>query len=1315
MVNGWRYLLGVIILSSIRWFLWMRVAGIAVVITAAVLLTVLRLLVGALEFYHEEIEDRLTKELGTPIRFESLDADLVYFDPILRMQGVSLGSEPSEMLVIGQFSIRLDVVKSFIGRAPVLRELEVTGLQALILPDSLGTWRVSGLPIPERSPVVDYLKLFEQAGRLVISSSRILVQGPYPFAIEIESDDQGLRLSTTESDRVLSGAFSVVSDSESTVRFQEAVTMIARFEGISGSIFRSNFEAFLALKPSPARAEDLIRPMGRHALTAELWVSARDGAGQIAGSSDWASYLGRGVMQAQPDIVLQSSLAGSFSQTDGSFSVLLAEPQLKIKEQSIEIGAIGVAGAKAIHQAEYTLAGYLDHFELNEAAVAAITTNAEVFGLTIEQQDLFEQVSPRVRLEKVQWHLAPARLRESLTVLGDVANLELSLAGAVPGLAGLSGFVQFGLGAGYLDVDATDARLQFGSLYDQPWSIQKVQGRVAYRQAEDGYALTSGKLVASVDGLAADVKLHMNLTQDRRLRTWGLAIGAKDFDLGAALPFIPNTVPETATSWLNENLLAGHSSITGLFVHGSLDRISPKDEKQYGVQIALENGAIQYDPDWPIAAGTIGQIEVSNKGIFSEQLVTQLYATAATNVSLAMPFTEAGLLTEVVVQGQVQGPVSDLIRFFQETPLRNQVNGIADSWAGKGRALGSAKVTVPLDGAIRVPDVSAGLWLDHADIQLGNIGLNLANLSGQFDYETKAGLSAKQIQFDVLGGASQASIRSELFGNGGVTLIELEGDVDMAPVNAWLDLTLLRLTAGSTAYRGSLSVPYGGREDQPVFEFASDLQGITIDMPPPIGKIVADAHRALRVTQSFEANGSEVAFDLDQSAGGILRLAGDEVQGGIIEIGRYEPKAVAFDSIRITGELPYASLEEWDGFLLRLDALSEGDVAETFRTRLDSVKVQTAEFDLFGYLLKDVALGLYPDADSWRMTLLNPEVEGTVRLNDDPDVPLEVVLDKVNLMSDDALTDPLAGLTSDDLLPADVLIRSVFWDGEDYGTWQFTVQPNLDFVLLTNLVAQSKGMTIDVKEGLRWFPAGENPYSKFEGLVMVEDMRACLAAWGYASGLEGDQFQFQTAVEWPGSPLHIDLERIRGLIQLEGGQGRIVQAEASSGALKLLGIFDFAEIAQRFSFDLSRMLSEGHAFNSMTGSVRLEKGVVTIDAPIVVAGAGSQLTLAGEVNLLTETLDNDLIVTLPVNKNLPWYAAYSAIATGPLMGAGVFLAQKVFKRQIDELTSLKYEVSGTFSEPNVQFLSMFDSSLRKPADPKLLTEPLSPKPGTDYE
>ena len=1302
-------------LRSIRWFLWMRVAVIGSVIAAALLLTLLRVLVGALEFYHEEIEERLSAELGAAIRFESLAADWVYFDPVLRMQGFSLGPESSDHLMIDRFSIRLDGLKSVIGKAPVLREAEVIGLQAVIAPDQLGNWRVSGLPVRARSPAVDYLKLFEQSGRLVIESSKISVKGPYPFAIEIESDDQGLRLATTASGRVLSGSFKVVSDTASAARFQEVVTIIARFEGISGSVLRSDFEAFLTLKPTEFEADNSLLPMGHHELSAALWVTASGGAGQIVGSSDWAAYRSQDAVQGAPDVALRSGIEGNFSQNEGSLSVLLPDAQLKIRGQSIEIGPIGLAGEKGADQDGFTLAGYLDHFEVNDAAVKALSMSADVFGLSADQRVQLAAVSPRLRLERVQWQLKPARVRESFTVLADVANLELSLAGVVPGLSGLSGFVQFGFGAGYFDFDATNAQVQFGSLYDVPWSIAAIQGRLAYRQAEDGFALTSGKLVARADGLTAEGKLHMNLTQDRRSRTWGLVLSAKDFDLSAALPFLPNTVPETATRWLKENLLAGRSSTTGLFVHGSLDRISPKAEKQYGVQIALENGVIQYDPDWPVASATVGRIDVSNKGLFGDQLVTRLYATAASGVSVAMPFTDAGLLTEVVVQGQVQGPVADLIRFFQETPLQGQVKGVADSWTGKGRALGSAKVTVPLDGTIRAPDVSAGLWVDQAEIALNDIGLNLTGLRGQFDYETKTGLSAKQIQFDVLGGSSNASIRSELFGNGGVTLIALKGDVDMAPVTDWLDLTLLRLTEGSTGYQGSLSVPYGGREDQPIFEFASDLRGITIDMPPPIGKIVADARRPLRVTQSFEATGSELAFELDQSAGGILSLVGDEIQGGIIEIGRYEPKAAAFDSIRITGALPYASLEEWDGFLLQLDALSKGDVAEAFRARLDSVQVQAAEFDLFGYALEDVALGLYPDAGSWRMTLLNSEVDGMVRLNDDPDAPLEIVLDNLNLISDGALGDPLLGLTSEDLLPADVLIRSVYWDGEDYGRWQFTVQPNDEFVRLTNLMAQSKGMLIDVKDGLHWYPASDAPYSKFEGLVRVEDMRACLAAWGYASGLEGENFGFQTTMEWPGSPLHIDLDRVKGSVNLTGGQGRIVQAEASNGALKLLGIFDFAEIAQRFSFDLSRMLSEGHAFNSVMGSFFLENGLVSIDSPIVVAGAGSQLTLAGEVNLLTETLDNDLIVTLPLNKNLPWYAAYSAVATGPLVGAGVFLAQKVFKKQIDELTSLKYEVSGTFSEPNVQFLSMFDSSLRKSADPAIVIEPPDPDTGAVRE
>jgi uncharacterized protein YhdP len=72
-----------------------------------------------------------------------------------------------------------------------------------------------------------------------------------------------------------------------------------------------------------------------------------------------------------------------------------------------------------------------------------------------------------------------------------------------------------------------------------------------------------------------------------------------------------------------------------------------------------------------------------------------------------------------------------------------------------------------------------------------------------------------------------------------------------------------------------------------------------------------------------------------------------------------------------------------------------------------------------------------------------------------------------------------------------------------------------------------------------------------------------------------------------------------------------------------------------------------------------------------------------------------MIVTLPVNRNLYWYAAFSAISTGPLAGAGVFLAQKVFQNQINTISSAKYKITGTIDEPVIEFVTIFSDTVRE--------------------
>jgi uncharacterized protein YhdP len=151
-------------------------------------------------------------------------------------------------------------------------------------------------------------------------------------------------------------------------------------------------------------------------------------------------------------------------------------------------------------------------------------------------------------------------------------------------------------------------------------------------------------------------------------------------------------------------------------------------------------------------------------------------------------------------------------------------------------------------------------------------------------------------------------------------------------------------------------------------------------------------------------------------------------------------------------------------------------------------------------------------------------------------------------------------------------------------------------------------------------------------------------------------------------------------------------------ALKLLGIFAFASLARRFRLDFSDVVGSGFRFDKIEGSTRFSHGIVDVMDPIVIEGVSSILKVGGRVDLTARELDNDMIVTLPVTRNLPWYAAFSALATNPITGAGVFLAQKLFHNQINAISSAKYKITGSVDEPVIEFVSIFSDSVREMPD-----------------
>ncbi len=292
-----------------------------------------------------------------------------------------------------------------------------------------------------------------------------------------------------------------------------------------------------------------------------------------------------------------------------------------------------------------------------------------------------------------------------------------------------------------------------------------------------------------------------------------------------------------------------------------------------------------------------------------------------------------------------------------------------------------------------------------------------------------------------------------------------------------------------------------------------------------------------------------------------------------------------------------------------------------------------------------------------------------------------------------------------DLGDLDVTISELMYGDEPYGNWAFKLRPDGAGAMLRELTAESKGLSIQEGAELTWRIGDDGRHeSAFTGMVAASDLGRALREWGYASSIEGSDFLFDAGLSWDGTPAAIDLDIVRGRMSLENGEGRFVQAETGTGALKLLGIFDFAQIARRFRFDFSDVVQKGWSFSEITGVVGLDRGLVNVVDEIVIEGSTSIFTVGGNLDLISRELDGDMIVTLPLSRNLPWYAAYSAIATGPLAGVGVLLAQKIFGSQLDQMSSAKYEISGTIEEPKIEFVAIFDDSVREagaeaPAEP----------------
>lgn len=1252
--------------------------------------TIGRTLIANVDNYRADVKELLATRLGVPVQISKLEGGWAYLNPSLEITGLGVGLNSEIRLEKLAFS--LDAIGSLKEATPVFREVRAEGVRLQVFKQD-EAWRVAGL-IPSGEPVnLDLIiKSADYLVDLELHDIAVAVQGVNSgFVLRSEPGRIGELRRTGE---VLSLALPLEVDANGV---SEGLYLAGQIERTSGEM--GGHGHFYGRLPGTNISEflpaNLISSLEINELKigGELWIDLTGEYFQLQGKTELgASFadINRNLSSNQV-FAAEGHLAGevvaTIAELEGEFAGV--DWQFNDIGLSLEPGPAG-----------NQLSVQIPELSIEELLSTPLELGRRGIGLSDGQVQTLSALNPTGQLSSF---MAIVHFGEVLDyrVVGELNSVSVERYQALPVISDLNGMLQIRPGGGFLDmINERPFTLQFPGLFDHEWYFDNAKTRVTYEITDEGIQAQTGLVEATWGELIANGRVQLKLPGPRLETTWALELGVQNANLLDAFRYLPNTLKEDVRSWMERSILAGRSIESGMLFHGSLAKEAPKDQKAHQLYFEVEDSILDYDAAWPRFDELMATIFLDNFEISSRDARGRMFDSDVYDATVMVPISTDGVADSILIDGKVRGAFSDGVRVLTETPLVEATSNMAVGWRAQGEMSGSAKLNLPIGPrAERGEPTWAEVTVDlaGADLTMANFDLDFTDIQGQLKYESNsalssAGFTARLFEQNVLG-----TIASTGDASAGEIIVTIDGRVAATDLYRWSGQPLLSRAEGELSYQSDLHVFYGERSDEPIYVNAeSDLTGVTIHMPAPLGKS-ADEIANLKYRQTFIGDNYRIGLELADWVKAQLEVIDGFLAGGELHFGSQQLKDVSYEKLRVTGEMDYVKYEEWDALSTDLAEISEGSLEEELEQTLDHVTLQIGLFDVFGFEMDKVLTKITRDPGVWQVDLSNDWLQGRVSVEDEVGTPLKIAMQRLSFESDaeSPETDPLFDVDPSELTLALFSVEQLLLDGEDYGRWGFLYEPVTNGALLKDMNVSVRGLQVAEDAAVQWQVVDGRHTSEFKGAVSVPDLGLALREWGYASSIEGQDFSLFGDVSWSGSPAMVDLEVIEGLIKVVEGEGRFVQADSNMGALRLLGIFDFASLAKRFRLDFSDVVDTGFTFDKVEGETRFSTGIIDVVEPIKIEGSGSTFKVAGRIDLDSLELDSDMVVTLPLQRNLPWYAAYSAFATGPLTGAGVFLVQQLFQNQINAISSAKYKISGTMDEPIIEFVTFFSDSVRE--------------------
>lgn len=1243
------------------------------------------------------LQDRLSQHLPVSVRFDAINFKWHGIYPGFSAKNVQISSlekpfnEPADLMITevhGYFSLPL----FFLKNKAFINELSLVGTQLNLETDDFIKYHVKDLP------QFDFSFGEKKAGSWVkhfrLQNSDVIVKHPKQNYVFTQTD---VLLSLDQTESVL-GHATYISQKPCFLNFRHYTTSKDNERHWSISVFGSLDSVNDIIAAHNPELKDKVNVAGDvHAIAKITQTPERTEFYAQTNIKSFGASYGEKFLSSP---VLEATVVGKKTSSGWNLATkALHVENVKLNNQLIS--NLDKVELLVEHQSQSEQEA-LWHIQASHLPVVLIKEAKSFYHGTLPDVDLtagmINYLDLKLQSQPDVWKL--------LKCNADVEKLSARYLNDI-NIKHLSGLVTFEENKGRMRLNSKDVHFSKDKWFSQDLVFDSIDGLVFLENKENKTVLSSKQLNLVIDKADINTKFELALPRPAENKNQSspildLVVNFADLPVVSFHSYLPDKVLHTELNqWLAHSLQSGVVQQGAVVFRGGLDDFPfDKAEGIFQVNAQLVNMGFKFSPDWPQLDSQRIDLVFHNRAFYAQAGASMLMEVPIQKVEAVIPNLTARpavLRTQLSAKSELPKGVA----VIDHSPLKEKVGTTLGAFDLKGDMVLNLDLSIPLSKE-KIHSEKEGIKVkgtvdtQDAELSFQQQNVTVKKLRGKTAF-TENTILAKNLLGSLWGLPSEFSINSELKEDS-ITHINAKGLVDVSKMLSADDI-FKKDISGVTEYSADFHVNGFNNAQSGNFVIHSDLKGVELALPAPFEKKKEDKFK-IEVQGILQPD--KIHHYMIHSPFYHLALSYNtensqqkEWLGGHLYCGTEALAKLRQDKkFLINGSIEYLDVKK---IFDKIDAsqLKQRKSSPLVAPILD---LTVHALDVLGLPIKEAKIEAQYDQtlDNFQFYIESEEVTGFITVpNEGAERTVVVDLEKVIIPTTfvAAIADDVAikaiDIDKNPLLkkPLEIRIKHLNYKTKIFKSIHAQLEPmaygyhikNFDLNLM-NSVVQSSGY---------WHYLSGNSQVDITGTMNTNNISALMNTLGMKGTLKKAKGGIDFALSWDGYPFDVKLPSLSGEIKFNLKDGVIQGLNPGFG--RILSLLNIDNIRRRLNLDFSDVTKEGMTFDSLSGSIYMLEGVVHSDK-VLLESASVKIETTLRTSVKDQYLNGHLNVMPNLTGSLPIAAAIAA--GNPAVGAAVWVMDKLFGKQIQEINRYEYRLMGTWENPKIEEMNV-NKSVRR--------------------